>query len=159
MLTKGVKNKEEEKVIKSSLYEVDHFDNTYVYVNTDGKIVTMEGYYKIKSLISGTSLAKKNEEDDYSVIDNKGNVIVESNKYESLDSAHSMIDSLTTNLNYIVRIKDKYALLNIQGKEITDFKYDNISTWMSNNYIYKVEVDGKYGVIANTRKSSIRTYL
>ena len=158
MSTKNIDNKKEKRV-KTSLYEVDKFDNNYVYVNTEGKIVTIEGYSKIKSLISGTSLARKNEEDDYIIIDNKGNTIVESNKYHSLDDTLSMFDILTPNLNYIAEIQDKYALLDIQGKEITGFKYDNISTWMFNNYIYKIEVDEKYGVIANTRKSFIRAYL
>lgn len=156
MSTKTVENKDETKVSKSSLYEVDHYDNTYVYVDTDGKIVTMEEYEYVTNLESGSSLARKNGEDDYSIIDNKGNVIVPSDKYDSIDDTLGMFDSLTLNLNYVAEKQDKYALLDVEGKELTDFKYDNISSWMFNNYIYKIEVDEKYGVIANTRKSFAR---
>ena len=145
-------NSNGEEVLKSSLYEVDNYDNTYVYVNTSGKIVTIDGYSKIKEFSKESALAKKVGEDDYSVIDSKGNVIIESNKYDSIDDSVSMY-SVNPNSNYIAEKNYKYALLSLDGKELTDFEYDDIiQEGIDNNYIYLIEIDDKYGVISNTGK-------
>ena len=145
-------NSNEEEVLKSSLYEVDNYDNTYVYVNTNGKIVTIDGYTKIREFSKESALAKKVGEENYSVIDSKGNVIIESNKYDSIDDSVSMY-SLIPNSNYVAEKNYKYALLSLDGKELTDFEYDYIAQdGIDNNFIYLIEIDDKYGVISNTGK-------
>ena len=63
------------------------------------------------------------------------------------------------NLNYAVSKNGKYALLDINGKELTDFKYDAINSWKFNNIIYEICVDDKYGIISNERKSFDRAYI
>ncbi len=152
MLLPNNKISNENEVSETSLYEIDHYDDTYVYVNTNGKIVTIEGYSDIEGLEGGTSIATKVGENYDCIIDNNGKIIVENTKYDYIDSALGIFHVLSNNCNYIVSKDDKYALLDGNGKEITNFEYDNISSWMFNNIFYKVEKEEKYGVISNRGK-------
>ena len=138
----------------------------YGVVTKDAEIVIKTIYDEIKSMDNKNGLYLVKQNGSYGVIDTKGNIIIEPeykqiginvNKY-----AQNGVENKYVLLNDIIPIKDEtglWALFNIKGDKITDFKYTGFgctTTPAANSYpalvipSYKIivaQADKKYVLV------------
>lgn len=116
----------------------------YGVVTKDASIVIKTVYDEIKSMDNQNGLYLVKQNGAYGVIDKKGNVIIEPEYKQigiNIDKyAQNGVDNKYVLLNGVIPIQNEeklWALFNIKGEKITDFKYTGIgcqSITASNSY-------------------------
>ena len=137
---------------KDAKYFLLEKDSKYGVIDKDGKIVLEPNYAKVdipdprKEIFicsgssNGSSLSR--------ALNGKGE-----NLYSEYDSVEAIeIESVSSNIPYeksVLKYKsgNSYGLISINGKKITDAKYEEISTVSFKEGYLKVKKDGAYGVI------------
>ena len=132
-------------VVSGSLYLVDKDDNKRIYLNTNGEIVEFDKYSSMSIFSYGSSMVEKDNKKF--IINSSNEIIVSSDKYDSIDI---LTDNATSDkgLNYVAEKDGKYALLDSNGKELTEFIYSWISPALKCDKIYEISDYGKNGYIS-----------
>lgn len=111
-------------------------------------------YDDVQSYFQG-NICKVRDDDKYGFINIEGIEILPC-KYDSVafvmgdlikkDEKEIVYDACWDSLLY-VKLDNKYGLINLDGKEITPCKYDNLTLFTKYEYLFKTELDDKFGLI------------
>ncbi len=134
-------------------------DDLYGLISLDGEKITEPIYNEITSLENrpGRILVKKDEE--YGVLDSKGNVVISMGYYLIKGDEFNTAKDGYTKTGYIVAEKTKsgimYGYIDYNGKKVLDTKYDSISRIFEedDSDVYLVVMkNGRKGVYKNGKK-------
>jgi hypothetical protein len=141
-------------------------DGKYSLVDKYGNDITQFKYESIREIVLPnqiTFICKKNGK--YGLVDIHGKILIQfiyddliyMNFLSALEfDFRNGIQNQEEYLFYLGKKNGKYGILNNDGKELTDFKYEEITAFAidedpnnSNNYnkIFKAKFNGKYGLI------------
>lgn len=145
-----------EKPFKNGACIIRYNDNTFGYMDTDGKIITDKHFIEVNSFdFFGEAIAKTN--DGYGVINKSGKEII---SFDNIDlkmvgeNVKKNSASLTNNVFYAVKKDNRYALYNKNGKRY-DNKYYNDVLFDNDYNIVKVSSDLYDMIIFPSTKKSI----
>ncbi|WP_454985964.1 WG repeat-containing protein [Capnocytophaga bilenii] len=139
------------KVIIPVIYDEVHIENGLVFVSIDGKrgIFTLDGrtilppfYDMLNFLKDKTPLIETFRNRSFSVVNNKGTVIVPEDEYTYIDD--DQWNSGTIQVNHR---NGKWGLYSYEGKELLPVKYDKIEPFIYNRTETRVYIDDKSFVI------------
>ena len=137
---------------KDAKYFLLEKDEKYGVIDSDGKVIIKPEYARVaipdprKDIFVVTGSTDNSGK--WSVIDSKNE-----SKYKEYDSVEPIeIESVSSNIPFeksVLKYKSGsyYGLLSIDGKKITDAKYESIETVGFKEGYLKVKKDGAYGVI------------
>ena len=135
---------------KDAKYFLLEKDNRYGVINESGEVLVSPTYSKVsipdprKAIFLCTENGEK-----WKALNEKNEVLYsEYNSVEAID-----IESVSSNIPYeksVLKYKsgNYYGLMSIDGKKITDAKYESIETVSFKEGYLKVKKDGAYGVIS-----------
>ena len=146
----------EVKAFKNGFAIIKFSDNTYSYLNEEGKIITDIRFLEVQEFDKfGHAIAKTN--DGYGVIDKEGKVIIDF-KYEEIKMANTnvKVKAITEEENVFFAAKKSgfYNLYNSKGKKVNNIDYINVE--FNENYpILKLETDYDDSLYIPSEKVSI----
>ncbi len=119
-------------------------DDKECWLNYEGDVLFDAEDYAWSSFFG--KYAMKYDEDNYYIVDNKGEIVVDFNEDFDLDLI-TEIEDPSENGTMIVAQEDYYALYDLNTKEyITDFDYEYINTFSKEGYAVASK-NGMYGMI------------
>lgn len=159
------KDKEQGKIISED-YFVSFKDNKWGVINAKGENVIDPSY--VEMIVIPNS---KNDvflctyDVNYETGEYKTKAL--NSKNEEIFTNYEQVEAISNrdennNIWYegnVLRVKKdgKYAVINLTGKELTGFEYEEISAIEGMKNSLKVKKDGKYGVINNEGKQVLKT--
>ena len=135
---------------KDAKYFLLEKDNKYGVINENGDVVITPTYSKVSIPDPRKAVFLCTESGDkWKKIKKKNEVLYAD--YNSVEAIE--IESVSSNIPYeksVLRYKsgNYYGLMSIDGKKITDAKYESIETVSFKEGYLKVKKDGAYGVIS-----------
>jgi len=175
----GVMNiKNKEQVLQAKYQEIKYIPTTTDFiVKSNGKygIVTKDASIKVKTVYdqikiidnkNGLYLVRQN--DSYGVVDLQGNILIQP-EYNQIgisnieEYAENGVENKYLLFDQIIPVKNQdnlWALFNIKGEKVTDFKYSSIGcklTPVSNSYPVLVIPSHKIIVVKTNKKYNLVT--
>ena len=159
---KGILTRDKEQVkITSKDYFSVFKDNKWGVIDSEGKIVIEPSYEEMINIPNS-----KNDvflciyDVNYETGEYKTKAL--NSKNEEIYTQYEQIEAIQNNdennnvwnENNVLKVKKdgKYGLINLAGKELTEFKYEEITAVPRIKNAFKVKENGKYGVIDSEGK-------